>query len=384
MPIILILALGAGGWALHGAGAAVKEEGKGKFMSVPVAVAPVAKADVDVVERGLGTVTSLASVTVRTRIDGHLQELAFAEGQTVKQGDLLAQIDARPYEATLAQLEGSLKKDQALLTEARLDLERYKKLAAQDSIARQKLDAQISTVQQYEGAVASDQAQIDAAKLNIAYCSVTAPISGRVGLRQVDVGNYVQTGDSNGLVTLTQMDPISVLFTLPEDKVPAVMKGFAAGGEMKAVAFDRTQSVKLAEGKLISVDNQIDSSTGTVKMRAQFDNATGVLFPNQFVNIDLTVDRMHDVLTVPRTAVLRGAPGTFVYVAKDDGKVALRVVKLGPQQGDRVAVLDGLSEGEAVITDGTDKLRDGAAYKLPGEKGGAEKKTGEQTPPGKS
>lgn len=365
VPLLLVAMLGAGIWAWHGAASGSKDSGKPRTMTVPVALAQATKADIDVIERGLGTVTPLASVTVRTRIDGHLQELAFAEGQTVKEGDLLAQIDARPYEATLAQLEGTLKKDQALLTEARLDLERYRKLSAQDSIAKQKLDAQISTVQQYEGAVAADEAQVAAAKLNIAYCRITAPISGRVGLRQVDVGNYVQTGDTNGLVTLTQMDPMSVLFTLPEDKVPAVMAGLAAGRVLKAVAYDRAQKTKLAEGALVSVDNQIDTSTGTVKLRAQFDNASGALFPNQFVNIDLTVDTLRAVMTVPQAAILRGAPGTFVYVAKDDGKVSMRTVKLGPQQGDVVAVLEGVAEGDKVVTDGTDKLRDGAPYKLP-------------------
>jgi len=278
---------------------------------------------------------------------------------------LLVQIDARPYEMTLEQANGALQRDQALLHEAQIDLERYKKLVSQDSISKQQLDQQTSLVGQYEGATLTDQGQIDAAKLNINYCHVVAPIAGRVGLRQVDIGNYAQTSDTNGLVSLTQLDPISVLFTLPEDQLPAVMKRLASGAELKVIAYDRAQTTKLAEGKLSAVDNEIDTSTGTVKLRAQFDNPDNILFPNQFVNIQLIVDTLHNVVIAPQAGILHGAPGTFVYVANDDHTVSMHTVKLGPSQGDNIQVTDGLAAGDKIVIDGTDKLRDGATYKLP-------------------
>jgi multidrug efflux system membrane fusion protein len=355
--------------------------------SVPVALATIATGDIDIIDPALGTVTPLANVTVRTQINGQLQEVGFTEGQLVHQGDFLAQIDPRPYQMTLEQATGALQRDQALLKEAQLDLERYQKLWAQNSISKQQLDAQASLVQQDEGATVTDQGQIDASNLNIAYCHVVSPVTGRVGLRQVDPGNYVQTSDANGLVVVTELDPISAIFTLPEDQLPAVMKRLAGGAELPVTAFDRTDSTKLADGKLTAVDNQIDTTTGTVKLRAQFANPDNVLFPNQFVNIQVLVDTLHDVVVAPVAAILRGAPGTFVYVAKDDGTVSMRVVKLGVTEGDNVQVTDGLAAGDKVVTDGTDKLRDGAKYKLPesnpapqsGKKGGKSKKTGDQS-----
>jgi multidrug efflux system membrane fusion protein len=318
-----------------------------------------------VIDQALGTVTPLANVTVRTQINGQLQEVAFQEGQIVQKGDFLAQIDPRPYQMTLEQAEGALQRDQALLREAQVDLARYQKLATQDSISKQQVDTQASLVQQYQGTVLADQGQIDSSKLNIDYCHIIAPTTGRVGLRQVDPGNYAQTSDANGVVTLTQLDPISTVFTLPEDQLPAVMKRLAAGAELQVAAFDRTESSKLATGKLTAVDNQIDTTTGTVKLRAQFANPDNSLFPNQFVNIQVLVDTVHDAVVAPLAAILRGAPGTFVYLAKDDGTVAMRPVKLGVAQGDNVEIVDGLAVGDKVVTDGTDKLNDGAQYRLP-------------------
>ena len=336
---------------------------------MPVVAAVAQKGDIAVTRDGLGTVTPLANVTVRTQINGQLQEIAFQEGQIVQQGDFLAQIDPRPYQLALEQAQGALTRDQALLDEAKLNLERYRKLVAEDSIAKQTLDTQQSLVDQDQGNVQTDQSQIDAAKLNLTYCHITAPVSGRVGLRQVDQGNYVQVSDANGLVTITELQPITVIFTLPEDDLPAIMKRLADSAELQTTAYDRSQSTKLATGKLISVDNEIDTSTGTIKLRAQFDNQDNILFPNQFVNVELLVDTLHDATIVPLAAIQRGTPGTFVYVVNDDSTVKVVPVKLGPSQGDNVAITDGLSPGDKVVTDGTDKLRDGAKITLPEESG---------------
>jgi multidrug efflux system membrane fusion protein len=328
---------------------------------VPVSVVAAQKGDIAITRQGLGTVTPLTNIVVQTQISGKITQIAFQEGQIVQKGDLLIEIDPRPYELALQQAQGALVRDQALLKDAQLNLTRYQKLVAQDSLAKQQLDTQQSLVDQYAGNVQTDQAQIDTAKLNLVYCHITAPVTGRVGLRQVDEGNYVQVGGNSatGLVTLTQLQPITVIFTLPEDDLPAIMKRLGEGAELTTTAFDRNQSAKLAEGKLVSVDNQIDTTTGTVKLRAQFDNIDNALFPNQFVNITLLVDTLHDTVLVPASAIQRGAPGTFVYVLNDK-KVALKVVKLGPAQGDTIAVTDGLSPDDKVVTDGADKLRDGA------------------------
>jgi membrane fusion protein, multidrug efflux system len=327
---------------------------------MPVLADAAQKGAIDITLDELGTVTPLATVTVRTQISGQLMKLLFKEGQMVAKGDLIAEIDSRPYDLALAQMQGQLARDQALLRNAELDLARYKKLVAQDSIPRQQLDTQDSLVHQLQGTVMTDQAQVDNAKLNVAYCHITAPVSGRVGLRQVDVGNYVQTNDTNGIVVVTQIQPITVIFAVPEDEVPAVMRRLQAGASLPVIAYDRSRAAKLATGQLTTVDNQVDVSTGTVKMRAQFDNADFALFPNQFVNVHLTVDTLSDVTIVASSAVQRGAAGTFVYVVKPDDTVAVRPVKLGPTNGERVAVESGLAPGDQVVVDGADKLRDGA------------------------
>jgi membrane fusion protein, multidrug efflux system len=328
--------------------------------STPVVAAAVKKGDVSVYMAGLGSVTPIATVTVRTRIDGQLMKVLFREGQMVRSGDLLAEIDPRTYRAQLDQAEGQMAKDQALLKNARIDAERYRVLFEQDSVAKQQLDTQESLVRQYEGTIKVDQAAIDTAKLQLIYCRITAPVSGRLGLRQVDPGNIVHASDANGLVVITQLQPIGVVFTTPEDALPAVMKKLRAGEKLPVDAYDRADKVKLGSGLLLTVDNQIDPATGTVKLKAQFDNEENNLFPNQFANVRMLVDVKRDATVVPGAAIQRGTPGTFVYVVKPDNTVTVRVVKLGPVQGDNVSIDAGLAPGEQVVVDGADKLREGA------------------------
>jgi membrane fusion protein, multidrug efflux system len=331
---------------------------------VPVGVAPVQKGDMPVTLNQLGTVTPLATVTVKTQLNGYLTEVAFQEGQMVKKGDFLAQIDPRPYQVALEQAEGQLAKDQALLKNAQLDLTRYNTLVAQNSVATQTRDTQIYLVAQDQAAVKIDQAQIDTQKLNLAYCHIISPVTGRVGLRQVDPGNYVQTSDTNGIVVVTQLQPISVIFTVPEDNLPEVFKRWHAGAALQVTAYDRTGTIELDKGTLNTIDNQIDPTTGTVKLRAMFNNEQLILFPNQFVSVQLLVNTMQDTDIVPSAAIQRGAPGTFVYLVKPDKTVAIQKVKIGPTDGQRVAVLDGLQPGESVVVDGADRLRDGAKITL--------------------
>ena len=363
--IILIALLVAGGvWWLSQRAAQVPATRPGAGAPLPVVAAAASKGDVNIVYNALGTVTPTATVIVRSQISGHLQQINFTEGQKVKEGDLLAVIDPRPYELALEQAQGQLVKDQALLRQAQTDLARYQILGKEDSIAQQTVDGQVQLVHQYEGAIQIDQGQIDNDKLNIAYCHVTASVSGRVGLRQVDLGNYVTPNDTNGLVVITQLQPITVIFTLPEDQLPQVVKRLNTGATLQVEAYDRANTTKLATGKLISVDNQIDTTTGTIKLRAQFDNEDGLLFPNQFVNIRLLVDVLHDATVIPTSAVQRGAPGTFVYTVKPDNTVAVQAIKLGPSEGEKVAVQSGLAPGDRVVTDGADKLRDNAKISL--------------------
>jgi membrane fusion protein, multidrug efflux system len=328
--------------------------------STPVATAPARKGDVDVYVSGLGSVVPVATVTVRSRIDGQLMKVLFREGQTVRAGDVLAEIDPRPYRVQLAQAEGQMAKDQALLQNARMDLERYRVLLEQDSIARQQLDTQQSLVRQYEGTVRVDQAQIDNARLQLTYCRITAPVGGRLGLRQVDTGNMVHASDAAGLVVITQLQPITVVFTIPEDSLPPVMQKLRAADRLAVDAYDRADQRKLASGTLLTVDNQIDPATGTVKLKAQFANRELSLFPNQFANVRMLLEVKRGATLVPGAAVQRGTPGTFVYLVRPDNTVTVRAVKLGPAQGDDVAIEAGLVPGEQVVVDGADKLREGA------------------------
>jgi membrane fusion protein, multidrug efflux system len=320
---------------------------------VAVSVATAISGDVQVNIPALGTVTPLATVTVRTQIIGTLQRIFFTEGQFVHQGDALAQIDPRPYEAALQ----------------RLDLTRYENLVKEDSIAQQQLDTQRALVDQYVGTIQADEGQVKTAQVNLVYTHITAPVTGRVGLRQVDQGNYVTPGDTNGIVLLNQVQPITVIFTIPEDNVPAVMKRLRAGATLNVGAFDRTSATKIADGKLLTVDNSIDVTTGTIKLRAQFDNADSALFPNQFVNVQLLVDVLHDQVIMPNAAVRRGAPNgvttTFVYLVNADRTVSVRPVTLGVVDGEKVAVTAGLKPGEIVVTEGGDRLREGAQVLLP-------------------
>lgn len=330
-----------------------------------VGVAVATKGDIPITLTSLGTVTSLATVTVKSQISGYLTEVHFREGQTVKKGDLLAQVDPRPYEALLAQYQGQLAKDQALLDNARLDLARYQRLIAQDSTSKQTVDTAAATVRQYEGTVRADQAQVETEKLNLNYCRIVSPVDGRVGLRQIDAGNYVTASDTDGIVVVTQTTPISVVFTLPEDSIRPLLKRLQAGAKLTVFAFDRASTEKLAEGGLDSVDSQIDTTTGTVKLRALFANADGSLFPNQFVNVALQLDTLRDVVTVPTTAVQTGTPGTFVYRVNADDTVSLRKITTGASADSRVAVLSGVEEGDQLVVDGADHLSDGAAVSVP-------------------
>ncbi|MCA8113257.1 MdtA/MuxA family multidrug efflux RND transporter periplasmic adaptor subunit [Burkholderia cepacia] len=334
----------------------------------PVQVATATQGEMPIVLSALGTVTPLANVTVKTQLSGYLQSVSFQEGQIVRKGDVLAQIDPRPYQVSLENAEGTHARDSALLATARLDLKRYQTLLSQDSIASQTVDTQASLVKQYEGAVKTDQAAIDSAKLNLTYARITAPVSGRVGLRQVDPGNYVTPGDANGIVVITQLQPMSVIFTTSEDNLPQILKQVNAGQKLSVTAYNRNNTVPLETGSLATLDNQIDTSTGTVKLRANFDNKEGMLFPNQFVNTRLLVDVMRNATIVPTSAVLTGSIGQFVYVVKPDNTVTVRKVTVGPVDGERTSIVSGVSLGERVVTDGSDRLREGAKISIPADK----------------
>jgi membrane fusion protein, multidrug efflux system len=337
-----------------------------------IGAATIGQGDIRVIVNALGTVTPIATITVQTQINGQLMEVPFTEGQIVKKGDTLAQIDDRPYKLLLAQFEGQLARDQGVLAQAQVDLVRYQKLAEQNSIARQQYEDQIYIVQQDQGTVKLDQAQIDQQKLNIIYCHIVSPVTGRVGLRLVDPGNYIQTSNSTQITAVTQMQPITVIFPIPEDDLPDVLSELNAGAVLQVLAYDRANVKLLATGRVFAVDSQIDTTTGTVKVRAEFENPDNALFPNQFVNAQLLVRTLHDVITVPTAAIQRGAPGTYVYVVNSDtSTVSVRKVNLGPTNGPYAAVNSGLSVGERVVVDGLDRLRDGAHVRIPGAQGQA-------------
>lgn len=332
--------------------------------ATPVAVAPVRQGNLDIYLFALGTVTPLNSVVVRGRVDGQLMSIAFEEGQMVKAGDLLAQIDPQPFVVQLTLATGQLARDQALLDNAQADLERYRTLLAQDSISRQLVDTQESLVRQYKAAVQAGQGAIDNAKLQLTHARVMAPISGRVGLRQVGPGNIVRASDANGIVVITQLQPISVVFPIPEDALPRVMKRLRSGDRIPVDAYDRAQKEKLGKGRLLAADNQIDTATGTIKLKAEFSNADGALFANQFVNVRMPVETRPKATLVPTAAIQRGAAGTFVYVVKNDRTVAVTPVKIGPTQGEITAIDGGVSVGATVVIDGADRLREGTKVEI--------------------
>jgi multidrug efflux system membrane fusion protein len=327
---------------------------------VPVAPATASSVDMPVRISALGTVTARSTVTVKARVDGLLQRVNFREGQTVRAGQVLAEIDPRPFQVQLQQAQGQLERDRAQLQNAQSDLQRYRNLLAQDSIAAQQVDNQAALVRQYEATLVSDRAAVESAQLNLNYTKITAPTNGRVGLRQVDAGNMIHASDANGVVVITEVDPIAVVFPIPQDRLPAVMTQLQANAKLAVDAYDREGRIKLASGTLVTADNVIDTTTGTVKLKAEFPNKEGMLFPNQFVNARLLVETLKATIAVPTAAIQRGAPGTFVYVIKDDSTVTVRPVKIGTVDVDQTAITEGLVVGERVVADGADKLREGA------------------------
>jgi membrane fusion protein, multidrug efflux system len=358
--LLAVLLIAFIGWRILSAGSGKTDRGFGANAVQSVGVAKATSGDMDITLNALGTVTPLATVTVKPQVGGTVVKIDFTEGQMVKAGDPLVEIDPRPFQAALDQAKGQLARDAANLANAQLDLKRFEALAAQNAISNQQLATQRALVQADMGVVASDNANVKSAAINLGYAHITAPVGGRVGLRQVDLGNVVSAGQSTGVVVVTQEQPISVLFTLPEDNIADVMVRLQAGDKLSVAAYDRGQTQLLATGTLETVDNQIDTTTGTVKARALFDNTDGKLFPNQFVNVRLLVDTLRGQTLVPVPAVQRGAEGNFVFVVKPDKSVAQRTVTLGPGNATQLTVTQGLKPGDTVVVDGADRLRDGS------------------------
>lgn len=362
--IVLLIAAGAGGywyWSHRNAQATeANQKTSTRDRTVPVVAVQARKGDLDLYVDNLGTATALNTVTVRPRVDGELIKVAYSEGQQVKQGDLLAEIDPRPFEATLAQAQGQLAKDQAVLKNAQLDLERFKN--ASETLTKQQIDTQAALVQQDQGVVQTDEAAVKNAQLQLSYCRITAPITGKAGLRLVDVGNMVHASDTNGLVVLTQLQPISVVFSVTQDDLERVLPKVNAGQTLTIDAYDQDLTTRLATGTLLAVDNQIDPATDSVKVKGLFANTNLSLFPNEFVNARLYVETLHDVVLIPSAGVQRGATAnsTFVDIVKPDHTIEMRTVTLGPTEGERTVITSGLNPGETVVTDGVDKLQQGS------------------------
>lgn len=389
IPVIAVV--GAGAWYLWSkggsttnpsSGAATKGSKKGSG-AIPVVAAKAQKGDIGVYITGLGSVIPIYTVTVKSRVDGQLMKVHYGEGDLVHEGDLLVEIDPRPYQVQLEQAEGQQARDQATLDNARVDLDRYQKLLAQNAIPEQQLATQKATVAQSEGVVKADQGQIDSAKLNLVYCSIRAPITGKVGLRLVDPGNIVHATDTNGLVVITQIQPISVIFTVAEDDLPAVLRKLAAGQHLRADAYDRANTGKIGTGTLKTVDNQIDPTTGSLRLRADFDNSANELFPNQFVNVRLLVEQKYGITLVPRAVIQRTSNTTYVWVVKDDHTVTSRPITEGVSDGDNTEVTSGVAPGDVLVMTGVDKLQEGTQVNVQFGDG----KTGAQSdgaPPAKS
>lgn len=349
--------------------AAAPKGGRGPLIT-PVDAAKARKGDIGVYYNGLGSVTPIYTVAVKSRVDGQLMNLHYNEGDLVKKGDLLLEIDPRPYQVQLEQAEGLLSRDEANLANARTDLARYETLLTQNAIPEQQLATQRATVAQIEGAIKADRGQIDAAKLNLVYCSITAPITGRIGLRLVDPGNIVHASDSNGLLVITQIQPISVIFTISENQVPAVLKRFNAGQRLQVDTYNHDMTRKIGQGRLTTLDNQIDPSTATLKLRATFENKDMALFPNQFVNARLLVEEKHGVTVVPTAGIQRNSQTTYVYLVKPDSSVTVRNIVVGAAEGSDSEIVSGLAPGDVIVMTGVDKLQEGSKVRahLEGDK----------------
>jgi multidrug efflux system membrane fusion protein len=386
----LHFASGTGDAAAQTRAVGARARGTGGPPAIPVVVAAVQRGDLPVYFDGLGTVTAFYTVTVHTRVDGQLDQVLFKEGQFVHQGDLLVTIDPRPFQVQLEQAQGQLAKDEAQRRDAQVNADRYMALYKAGVISKQQTDTQEALVQQFDGAIQTDQAQIDNAKLQLVYCHVTSPITGRVGLRLIDPGNIVHASDVNGLVVITQLQPIAVIFTLPQDQLPQVYAKLRAGEQLPADAYDREDVNKIEAGKLLTIDNQIDTTTGTYRLKAVFQNANNVLFPNQFVNVHLLVDVKHGLLVFPAAAVQRGPQGTYVYAVDTAGTAHIRPVTVALTSGDKAGITAGLDPGVEVVTDGQDRLQEGskvAASFAPGTGGGSTssaQSAGGQASPGRS
>lgn len=367
--IITLVAIAAGVWLWTGRTTEEQTKAKGRgdpnARPMPVVAAPARRGNIDVFVSALGTVTARNTVVVHSRVDGQLMSVAFSEGQTVKAGDLLAQIDPRPFQVQLTQANGQMARDEAQLKNARIDLERYRTLLAQDSIAKQQVDTQEALVRQLEGTIEADRGAVENAKLQLTYARVTAPISGRVGLRQVDPGNIVHANDTNGIVTITQVQPIGVVFPVPEDNVRRIIQRMQTTANLPVDAFDRDGKTKLGTGRLVTFDNQIDTATGTIKLKAEFPNTDSAFFPNQFVNTRMAVETHENATLVPTAAIQRGAPGTFVYRVNDDrATVKVTPVTVGAVDGETSEIKGDVEPGALVVVDGADKLREGSRIEL--------------------